>query len=141
MQRLWSFVFGTLGPRSIAAAVEAKNSSPNCFPNAPTVLKEIKFILYVHQLQGLQKLWSFVFGTSGPRSVAAAVGAKNSSPNCFLNAPTVQQKIICLYSIINSKACKSFGVFVYLKNIDFYAVLDYYRNCITVIMCFIIHIL
>ncbi|MGN0508682.1 MAG: hypothetical protein ACI4GX_05560, partial [Ruminococcus sp.] len=60
LQELWSFCFGTSGPRSIAAAVEAKNSSPNCFLNAPTVLKEIKFIFYVHQLQGLQELWSFL---------------------------------------------------------------------------------
>ena len=37
----------------------AKNSSPNCFLNAPTVLKEIKFIFYVHQLQGFYRLWSF----------------------------------------------------------------------------------
>ena len=35
------FITCTAGPHSIAVAVEAKNSPPDCFPHAPTVLKEI----------------------------------------------------------------------------------------------------
>jgi hypothetical protein len=35
------FITYTAGPHSIAVAVEAKNSPPDCFPHAPTVLKEI----------------------------------------------------------------------------------------------------
>ena len=34
----------TVGPRSIATAVETKNSPPDCFINVSTVLKEIIFI-------------------------------------------------------------------------------------------------
>ena len=38
---------------------------------------------------------SFLWKTAGPRGTAAAVAAKNSPPDCFLNAATVLQEITC----------------------------------------------
>ncbi len=48
--------------------------------------------------------------TAGPRSIAPAVEAKNSPPDCFLNAPTVLKEIIifCLFSTL----AQSRGVFL-----------------------------
>ena len=42
--------------------------------------------------------------TAGPQSIALAVETKNSPPDCFLNASTVQQEIICFQSASYSEA-------------------------------------
>ena len=49
-----------------------------------------------------------------PRSTAAAVGAKNSPPDCFINAPTVLKEII---------------IYHYQKYLHYVEVLFFCTNC------------
>ncbi len=103
--------FFTEGPRGTATAVKAKNSPPDCFLNALTVLKEIISQLYIC-MKSVAVL-SGAFFTEGPRGTATAVKAKNSPPDCFLNALTVLKEIIFqLHMFIKSIADFSGAFFV-----------------------------
>ena len=99
---------GTSGPHSIAVAVAAKNSPPDCFLNAATgSQRDNQFIAYYT----LSFIWECVFsfrGTSGPHSISVAVAAKNSPPDCFLNAATGSQRdnqIIAYYTLSFIREC------------------------------------
>jgi len=112
LQRLFSFV-PQWYPHSLAVAVKAKNSPPDCFLYAFTVLKEIIFvILAFYSLCNLQRLFSFV-PQWYPHSLAVAVKAKNSPPDCFLYAFTVLKEIIfvilAFYSLCNLQGLFSFA--------------------------------
>ena len=112
MQRLFSFA-PQWYPHSLAVAVKAKNSPPDCFLYAFTVLKEIIFvILAFYSLCNLQRLFSFA-PQWYPHSLAVAVKAKNSPPDCFLYAFTVLKEIIfvilAFYSLCNLQRLFSFA--------------------------------
>ena len=93
LQRLFSFA-PQWYPHSLAVAVKAKNSPPDCFLYAFTVLKEIIFvILAFYSLCSLQRLFSFA-PQWYPHSLAVAVKVKNSPPDCFIYAFTVLKEII-----------------------------------------------
>ena len=100
-------------PHSLAVAVKAKNSPPDCFLYAFTVLKEIIFvILAFYSLCSLQRLFSFA-PQWYPHSLAVAVKAKNSPPDCFLYAFTVLKEIIfvilAFYSLCSLQRLFSFA--------------------------------
>ncbi|WP_370752897.1 hypothetical protein [Ruminococcus sp.] len=112
MQRLFSFA-PQWYPHSLAVAVKAKNSPPDCFLYAFTVLKEIIFvILAFYSLCSLQRLFSFA-PQWYPHSLAVAVKAKNSPPDCFLYAFTVLKEIIfvilAFYSLCSLQRLFSFA--------------------------------
>ena len=64
------FPHGAAGPRGTAAAVAAKNSPPDCFLNAATVLEEITIQSFQAVSAYLQELL-FLWRTTGPRDIAA----------------------------------------------------------------------
>ncbi|WP_455259890.1 hypothetical protein [Ruminococcus sp.] len=112
LQRLFSFA-PQWCPHSLAVAVKAKNSPPDCFLYAFTVLKEIIFvILAFYSLCSLQRLFSFA-PQWYPHSLAVAVKAKNSPPDCFLYAFTVLKEIIfvilAFYSLCSLQRLFSFS--------------------------------
>ena len=112
LQRLFSFA-PQWYPHSLAVAVKAKNSPPDCFLYAFTVLKEIIFvILAFYSLCSLQRLFSFA-PQWYPHSLAVAVKAKNSPPDCFLYAFTVLKEIIfvilAFYSLCSLQRLFSFA--------------------------------
>ena len=91
-----------------ASAALAKNSPPDCFLHARTVLQEI-IILSIQTLR-----WKHlgVFLCPTLRVIAACASAalaKNSPPDCFLHARTVLQAIIILS--IQTLRQKCLGVF------------------------------
>ena len=113
LQGLFSFATQWY-PHSLAVAVKAKNSPPDCFLYAFTVLKEIIFvILAFYSLCNLQRLFSFA-PQWYPHSLAIAVKAKNSPPDCFLYAFTVLKEIIFVILAFYS-LCSLQGLFCFIK--------------------------
>ncbi len=91
------YAVSTVGPRSIATAVETKNSPPDCFLNVSTVLKEIIFTIYAPVIRSVFVLY-YAVSTVDPRSIATAVETKNSPPDCFINVSTVLKEIIFIHT-------------------------------------------
>ena len=77
-----------------------KNSPPDCFLNAPTILKEIITLFHSTTLSLRKRCFSlytvFTLCSCGSSQHSCSGGTKNSPPDCFLNAPTVQQEIISI---------------------------------------------
>ena len=92
-----------------ASAALAKNSPPDCFLHARTVLQEI-IILSIQTLRW-KHLGVFLCPTLRVLAACASAAlAKNSPPDCFLHARTVLQEIIILS--IQTLRWKHLGVFL-----------------------------
>ncbi len=67
-----AFIWGTADPRGTAAAVAAKNSPPDCFRNAATVLEEITGLSFINPVR-MGGVVAFLWGTQHTRYFPFAV--------------------------------------------------------------------
>ena len=84
----------TSGPRSIAPAVAAKNAPPEHFLNATTDSQRDNYVVFIHTLPRNRECVFSLVRTSGPRSVAPAVAAKNAPRSIFLTPRQILKEII-----------------------------------------------